>query len=69
MRQAISAAPEGDGLITGPLTVAAEYAAERLCEVHDLDADEHVAAITHWLVPHMAEPVRDFDLDAYKAWR
>jgi hypothetical protein len=69
MRKAIQEAPEGDGLITGPLTVAARYGAAMLVEHHGLDADEHAEAIAHWLTGTWGEAIHGFDPSTYLAWR
>jgi hypothetical protein len=68
-RQEIERAPEGDGLIAGPLAVAARYAAPQLVAQHGLDPDEHTEAVAHWLIGTLGEIIHGFDPAAYLRWR
>jgi hypothetical protein len=69
MRQAIHDAPEGDGLITGPLTVAARYASRHIVAEFSLDAGEHEKALEVWLVGLLGETIHTADLADYSEWR
>jgi hypothetical protein len=69
MRDEIAHAPYGDGLVTGPLTVAAKHVAPQLQAAHGLDGDEHEAALVQWLVGNLGQVIAAFDPAAYLGWR
>lgn len=68
MRDELRTAHPDDGLILGPLRVAARYAAPQLASSCGL-AVEHEGALTAYLVGAWGEMLHDFDRDAYLAWR
>ena len=67
MREEMSNAHEDEGAIYGPLAVAAQYAAEKLAEIHGLSDDESYA-VKHWLVGRFGEQIHAFDLSEFREW-
>ena len=70
MRAEIARAPEEDGAITGPLTVAAKHIAPQIAKLHDLTPlDEHTVAIERWLIGVWGDQIHNFDPEQYLRWR
>jgi hypothetical protein len=61
----LARAREDEGVVFGPMAVAAGFLADRLVELGALAADE-AYAYKHWLVGSWGEKARD--LDAFRAW-
>jgi len=69
-----------DGLVAGPLLVAAEHAARMLASAHQLDGDEHQQALAQWVYGVCGELLNGFhpetppavsiaNLPGYSEWR
>jgi hypothetical protein len=73
MRQIISETPPEDGLVVGPLTIAAEHLVAQLQTTHGLSGEEHEAAILAYLVGCWGELAHAFpeqpEIPGYLAWR
>lgn len=69
MRQALRERGPEDGAVSGPLSVAAQFVAPQLAAANGLQGPEHEAAIVNWLLGQWGDVVRDFDPQAYRAWR
>lgn len=69
MRFELKQAPKDDGVVAGPLAVAAHYAAEELTKCHELEGEDHLAAVERWLLGHFGDVIRQFDPDVYLQWR
>lgn len=73
MRRALKEGREDDGLLIGPLTVAADAIVGQLQEIHGLEGDEHRTAIRNYLIGAWGELALAFpehvDIRGYHEWR
>jgi hypothetical protein len=73
MRRNIHESSPEEGLVAGPLMVAAEHLAVQIQEEFDLDGEEHRAMITHYLRGAWGEVAHAFpenvDIPGYYDWR
>jgi hypothetical protein len=68
-RQKLKELHTDDGVVGAILAVGAQYIAPQIGEQHGFDSHEHHMAIAHWLNAKFGDAIRDFDPDAYLAWR
>lgn len=73
MRQAMQDGELEDGLVKGPLTVAAEHMVHQLMRIHGFEGEEDEAAITAYLEGIWGELAHAFpekpDVPSYPEWR
>lgn len=70
MREELERAPDEDGEISGPLTVAVRYAVPQLLKDFSLD-ETHAHPFEMWLLAKLGDCFRDegLDIPGYLAWR
>jgi hypothetical protein len=68
LREELRERPPEDGVVSGPLAVAAHYAVPTLLADFDLD-QSHTGTFGEWLTVKFGDVLRDPDIDGYLTWR